>query len=348
MSLAEVFRLERPALVLAPMQDVTDLAFMKVIAGFGGPDLFVTEYFRVHRDSRLEPHILRSITENTTGKPVLAQLIGQEIPALIRNVRELKNYPVAGIDLNLGCPAPVVCRKDAGGGLLRLPEKLDQILGVLREECGELPFTIKTRLGFDSPEEFSRLIPLLAKHQPDLLTVHGRTVRERYQTAVHPHEIQRAVEEMGCPVVANGNVVNAATGNALLRQTGAAGLMIGRGAIRHPWIFSQLRKTWAGENPEPVPRHELLRYIELLYHSRAAEVESFEDQKHVRNMKKFLIYISQGVPGDFEFEIRRAVTERDFFSICRRHLDCGDPLPELPPESSKLFCGFGSLLESGG
>src|SRR5215217_9592020 len=98
---------DRPALVLAPMQDVTDLPFMRVLARRGAPDWFVTEYFRVHPDSSLNRYILRSISENETGKPVFAQMIGRDIPALLRTARELAKYPIAGLDLNLGCPAPI-------------------------------------------------------------------------------------------------------------------------------------------------------------------------------------------------------------------------------------------------
>ena len=116
----------RPLLLLAPMQDITDLAFMGVMERFGGgPDAYVTEYFRVHEDSTLEKHILASVDENHTGKPVLAQMIGQSIPDLVRTAKLLEEHAVAGIDLNLGCPAPVVCNKSAGGGLLRkLPRAL--------------------------------------------------------------------------------------------------------------------------------------------------------------------------------------------------------------------------------
>ena len=77
----------RPLLVLAPMQDVTDLPFMRVMERFGGPDVYVTEYFRVYENSRLKAYILRSIDENPTGKPVFAQMIGQDLPALVRSAR---------------------------------------------------------------------------------------------------------------------------------------------------------------------------------------------------------------------------------------------------------------------
>ena len=123
----------RPFLALAPMQDVTDLPFWKLMAAYGGADVYFTEYFRVYATSRLDKHILKSITENPTGRPVIAQMIGNDIPALVRTARELQQYPVAAVDLNLGCPAPVVYRKGAGGGLLREPKRVDAILGALRD-----------------------------------------------------------------------------------------------------------------------------------------------------------------------------------------------------------------------
>src|SRR5579862_5771123 len=113
-----------PILALAPMQDVTDLAFWKVMAAYGGADVYYTEYFRVHATSHLEKWILKSITENPTGRPVVAQMIGNDIPSLVRSAKELQQYPIVAVDLNLGCPAPIVYRKCAGGGLLREPNQI--------------------------------------------------------------------------------------------------------------------------------------------------------------------------------------------------------------------------------
>src|SRR5437660_4886406 len=219
-----------PILALAPMQDVTDLPFWRLMTAYGGADVYFTEYFRVHPTSNLEKWILKSITENPTGRPVIAQMIGNDIPSLVRTARELQQYPIVAVDLNLGCPAPVVYRKCAGGGLLREPAHVDAILGALREAV-KIKFTVKTRLGFDSSDVFSELLPIFAKHSLDLLTVHCRTVKEMYRTEVHYDFIQRAVSEVGCPVLANGNVYSAQKAKEVLDVTGSRGLMIGRGAI---------------------------------------------------------------------------------------------------------------------
>ncbi|MDB4386894.1 tRNA-dihydrouridine synthase family protein [Akkermansiaceae bacterium] len=335
---------DRPALFLAPMQDVTDLPFLRVMAACGGADVYVTEYFRVYENSPLNPYILRSVTENPTARPVIAQMIGQHEESLVKTVNELKKHPVAGIDLNLGCPAPVVYRKDAGGGLLRKPEKVDRLLGALREACGDLPFTVKTRVGFESPDEFDGLLGIFKKHAIDLLTIHGRTVRERYQTPVHPEKIRQAVEELPCPVIANGNVVDVATGLAYLKETQAAGLMIGRGAIRHPWIFPKLRAAFSEENIPVVSGRMVLDYITMLYEETGREHSDFVEAKHVQKMKRYLVYIVQGHVPEFEHAIRRVKTPDEFFSVCREFLDHDDAAPELPSENSKLFCGFSQFL----
>ena len=334
----------RPALVLAPMQDVTDLPFMRVIARRGAPDWFVTEYFRVHPDSVTHPYILRSITENQTGKPVFAQMIGSDLQSLVRTAKQLAALPVAGVDLNLGCPAPIVCRKNAGGGLLREPEEIDRLLGVLREAVPGR-FTVKTRVGYADESGFPRLLEIFRRHSIDGLTIHGRTVKDLYQTPVRPDCVRMAVEALPCPVIANGNIVDVSTGLSYLAKTQAAGLMIGRGAIRNPWIFSQLIAAFDG-SPPPAPNHrDLLEYVTELYDELASETRKFIPNAHVQRMKKTLAYISHGLQeGSFEHNMRRAKTPDDFFRICRHHLDHDAPLPAWPPLDSKLFCGFEDLI----
>jgi tRNA-dihydrouridine synthase len=321
-----------PLLALAPMQDVTDLPFWRLMTGYGGADAYFTEYFRVHATSNLEKPILQSITENPTGRPVIAQMIGNDIPALVRTAKELQNYPIVAVDLNLGCPAPVVYRKCAGGGLLREPQRIDAILGALRDAVS-IKFTVKTRLGFDTPAVFEELLPIFAKHSLDLLTVHGRTVVEMYRTEVHYDYIARAVEVMSCPVLANGNVHSAPSAEAILAQTKARGLMIGRGAIRNPWLFEQIRAHRRGETPALPTGRDVLNYIWRLYD--AVCTPGVRESSQVQKMKKYLNYIGAGVEptGRFLHDIRRVTKRFDFFRVCKEHLDHDQPMP-LEPVSS--------------
>lgn len=328
-SLSELLAHKEPVLALAPMQDVTDWAFWRLMAGYGGADLYVTEYFRVYETSRLDKHILRSITENPTGRPVAAQMIGNDIPALVRTARELQQFHVAAIDLNLGCPAPVVYRKCAGGGLLREPRRVDAILGALRDAIG-IPFTVKTRIGFDSPEVFDELLAIFAKHSLDLLTVHGRTVAEKYRSEVHYDYIAGAAKEMKCPVLANGNISSARKAERVLTETGVRGVMIGRGVIRNPWLFTQIRQHLKGEEPFIPGGRDVLGYIRALYEAVSSPMAT--ESQQVQQMKKYLNFIALGVEssGEFLHEIRRVRTEKEFFRVCVNFLDHDEPLPLEP------------------
>jgi tRNA-dihydrouridine synthase B len=316
---------------LAPMQDVTDICFMNAIASYECPDYFFTEYFRVHDSSRPEKYILRSITENVTGRPIFAQMIGESIPDLVRTAKLLASrYPVAGIDLNMGCPAPRIYRKNVGGGLLRDPDKIDQILGELRSAVdGRL--TVKMRIGFEDTSQFARVLDLIDKHDIDLLSLHGRTVKEGYHGSVHYDQITHAVERLRCPVFANGNITSAAVAIAVLEQTKAAGVMIGRSAIRNPWIFKQVRQALTGQPISIVTLAEVRDYIDRL--SKMPKVKLVPEKSRVSHLKMYLNFIGQSVDPDGIFlrDMRKAQTEAELFGVCDREL-LGHPDRVFAPE----------------
>jgi len=324
---SRLLRGNSPVTALAPMQDVTTLQFMRVIDRYGGPEIYWTEYFRVHGDSRPEKWILDSITKNPTSKPVVAQMIGNDIPALVRNAKLLQQFPVAAIDLNLGCPAPIVYRKCAGGGLLREPSRIDAILGALREVV-MVPFTVKTRIGFESPEEFDSLLPIFAKHNIDLLTVHARTVKQMYRPGVRYDLIAQAARELKCPVLANGNVFSAAQAQTLLAETGVCGLMIGRGAIRNPWLFDQIRAQLRGEKIKLPVGRDVLNYIHELWDNEITP--GVRESAQVQRMKKFTNFIGEGLGEKFLHDIRRVATTADFWRVCEEFLNHDEPMTLEP------------------
>jgi tRNA-dihydrouridine synthase B len=320
-----LFRGARPVLSLAPMQDITDWPFWNLMARRGGADLYFTEYFRVTPDYVPEKSILRSITENPTGRPAVAQIIGNDLEAMARVAQALEKHPVAAIDLNLGCPAPVVYRKCAGGGLLRDLPRVDELLGVLRGAVRGA-FTVKTRIGFESPAELDALLEVFGRHRLDLLTVHGRTVTEKYGPRVHLDRIAQAVRALPFPVQANGNIASTASAVETLEKTGAAGLMIGRGAIRNPWVFSQIREHLEGRKPQLPTGREVLSYISDLYD--AVCTPGVPEKAQVQKMKKYMNFLGEGLEesADFLHDIRRCSERGEFFAICSRHLDHDRPM----------------------
>lgn len=326
----EFFPADRPLLALAPMQDVTDRAFWKLAAAYGGPDIYFTEYFRVTPGYRLQRSILSSIVDNPTGKPAIAQIIGNDVGWMVKCAGQLERFPVAAVDLNLGCPAPVVYRKCAGGGLLRDPARIDELLGALRSGISGR-FTVKTRIGFSDPKEFDRLLDVFSSHRLDLLTVHGRTVADKYGPHVHLDRIAQAVDRMPCPVIANGNVGSVAEARRVWERTGARGLMIGRGAIRNPWIFQQIRDGFEGKEVAYPTGRDVMGYVEALYESACSD--NVPEKCQVQKMKKYMNFLGEGIGRDFLHDIRRVTTKADFFHACRRALDHGRPmLLEAGPE----------------
>lgn len=319
--LPNTFTQGQPLTALAPMQDVTTLPFMRLLGEYGAPDLLFTEYFRVHAHSRLEQHIVDSICHHGTGRPIFAQLLGESLPDLERTVQAIESakLPVAGIDLNMGCPAPKVYKKNVGGGLLRQPSKIDEVLGCLRQAV-KGRFTVKMRIGFDSDEYFETILDLLVKHKVDLLSLHARTVKEGYRSQVHYNYIKRAVERVNCPVLANGNITSVGKGLNVLKDTSSTGLMIGRSCIRNPWIFRQLREHFSGQPVFRPTLGDVRNYIDDLFLTTSHSKR--RDHYQINYMKKFLNFVGLGVDQDGQFlhEMRRAKLKSDLEYICDHHL----------------------------
>jgi len=321
---------------LAPMQDVTGLAFMKLIAERGEPDLFFTEFFRVHANSKLCPEILSSITKNPTECPVFAQIIGENIDDINRTVTELICYPIAGVDLNMGCPAPRVYKKNVGGGLLKDPKKINQILHAMRSRIdGNL--TVKMRIGFEDDKNFEEILNVILANKVNLLSLHVRTVRGGYNTSPQYAYVEKAVQYLGdeCPVLANGSIETAQDAVLLREKFDSLGVMIGRAAIRNPWIFRQIREIDDGQTPFIPRRADLHAYCLQLYDVLSRP--GIEERKMVSRMKKFLNYIGLAIHDDGVFlgEMRRAVTKSELFAIFDRHLS-GEVFAEHPLDQQPL------------
>jgi tRNA-dihydrouridine synthase len=325
----------KPLTALAPMQDVTTLPFMRLLGKYGAPDLLFTEYFRVHEHSKLEQHIVDSVRHHGTGKPVFAQLIGESLHDLERTVQAMLDaqLPVAGIDLNMGCPAPKVYKKNVGGGLLREPDKIDGILGCLRQAIPGR-FTVKMRIGFEDDRYFETILELIDKHEVDLLSLHARTVKEAYRSEVHYEFIRRAVDRLDCPVLANGNITSVAKGQWVLDETAANGLMIGRHCIRNPWIFRQLREHFAGQTIFKPTLADVRQYVEDLF--EATTIPDRQGHFHINHLKKFLNFVGLSVDADGQFlhDMRRAKSKDELDRICDRHLiergRSGQAFPDEP------------------
>ncbi|MBO6005165.1 MAG: tRNA-dihydrouridine synthase family protein [Verrucomicrobia bacterium] len=307
------------------MQDVTDLRFWRLLGRYGHADAYVTEYIRVYPHSRVDKEIQRDILHNDTGCPVIAQIAGEDIPSLARIAEELQRLPVAGIDLNLGCPAQVVCRKHVGGALLKDLGKVDEILSALRAGITAVPFSVKCRLGYEDTADFEKLLELFSRHRVDWVTIHGRTVRQGYGGRSDWQMICRAAESLSCPVVGNGDISDPVQAARMLEETRLSGLMIGRGAVRNPWIFRQIRQARDGE-PVTLPTgREVLAYLHAIKEMTSIVEHSRGESAHVERSKKFLNFIGAGISGEFLYRTRRAQTWTEMESAWKHSLDMESP-----------------------
>jgi tRNA-dihydrouridine synthase len=216
---------------------------------------------------------------------------------------------------------------------LRDPAKVDEILALLRAECPGR-FTVKMRIGFENQDFFDTLLDSINRHGVDLLSLHGRTVKEMYRAEVHYDAIRHAVGRVRCPVLANGNVTSAAKARWVLAETGAAGVMVGRAAIRNPWIFRQIRAACLGEEIFRPTLSDARGYVEDLHH--ATLVADLPDHVLASRLKKFLNFVGQSVDlaGQFLYEMRRAEGTVALFAICDRFMvadgHASEPFPDEP------------------
>lgn len=289
-------------LALAPMQDVTDVAFMRTLARLGClPDLYVTPYFRSTRTTcAMSEGPLACIVENPTpAVPVWAQLAGSESAALVRDARELLTLPIAGINLNVGCPSPLVNRHGAGAALLRDLPRLREVCLALRDAVPAGRFSIKCRLGWACEDEFPEVLAVLAEAQPDMLMVHARTRRALYGGTPQYAPVAQAVQSMRCPVLANGDIDTPEAAVACAQLVQPAGLMCGRGAVRNPYLFRQLR---GGAAPGA---DELKLYYATLMEETGRILRQYKPAGHCNRMKKYLAYCYKDLPLEAEHALRR-------------------------------------------
>jgi len=306
------------------MQDVTDVNFMRTVAAYGAPDIFVTEYLRVHETSCLEPAVIKPFYEAEITRPVSLQLIGEDIPHIVRVINlALKHPQIKMLDLNLGCPAPKVYKKNVGGGLLKDLKKIGEILRVMREAW---PYVLsaKMRIGFEDGSRFEDLIRLVNDCGADFLTLHARTVKQLYRGMADHSYTTRAVKISNIPVVANGDISSPAKALRVLNETGCAGLMAGRGAMRNPWIFRQIKEAVQLGLPQDKIFCPTLADVRLYIERILDNCLTYRPQvKYVSGrLKKFINFIALGVDknGDFLNEMRLTQSVDELLKICDKHL----------------------------
>jgi len=249
--------------MLAPMQGLTNRAMRSLFIDWVRPDVVFTEFMRVNpvaSKRRLSTVDLREVAAAEGGVPLVVQLIGHGTESLISAARAAEAAGAVHLNLNLGCPYGRMTSGLTGGGLLQRPDLLEEIIPPLRQAISGT-FSVKLRAGYDDPRQVLSLLPLLEWAGVDFLVLHPRTVVQEYAGVADHAVTAEVVRQTRLPVIANGDIRSAADGFRVLRETGAAGLMLGRGAIADPLLFHRLRGLVPAEPGREERLAELQRYL---------------------------------------------------------------------------------------
>ena len=284
------------SLFLAPMAGVTDLAY-RILARECGADVTVTEFTAASGLTRKNTYSWLKVESDSRESPFIPQIFGGVIEEMTQTVEMLQDRADI-IDINFGCPAPKVCRNDAGAALLRDPDRVVAMVSACIE-VASVPITVKMRLGTGSGANTAlEICRRLEEVGVERVCVHGRTLRQRYSGEADWSQIREIVESVGIPVIANGDVTDSLTASKCLEHTGASGLMIGRGAIGRPSIFYEIKRDLGWTNDDPPwgdGDHAIARlwcwdrYLELS--------EDLYSDRPNKNLKRHAVSFTKGLPG---------------------------------------------------
>lgn len=266
---------------LAPMAGVTDLAF-RIICDKFGAGLSYTEMVSAKALSFSDKKTRRLM--ETENLPTAVQIFGSEIEIISQMIPKIESQGLF-VDINMGCPAPKIVNNGEGSALMRDLEKAEKIIDAAVRAATK-PVTVKMRAGWDEGNKNAVELARIAEScGASAVTVHGRTREQFYSGKADREIIRKVCENVTIPVIANGDVFSAEDGASLLRETGAAAVMIGRGAQGNPWIFKQMCELFELGKVETYPTQEerinqAIGHIELMCSLKGEYIGIREARKH--------------------------------------------------------------------
>lgn len=313
--------------VLAPMSGVTDLPFRRLVKRLGA-GLVVSEMIASQSMIRHTKESLKLSSSTPEEFPMAVQLAGHEPEVMAEAARLNADRGAALIDINFGCPVKKVVNKLAGSAMMREPALAGRIMEAVVKAV-DLPVTMKMRLGWDDD---CRNAPELARIAREcgvrLLTVHGRTRCQLYNGSADWQAVRAAVEATDLPVLVNGDIGSLQDIDRALAQSGAAGVMIGRGAQGRPWFLRQAIAWLTERRSEPDPSRAEQREIVLEHYE--ALLGHHGSVMGNRIARKHLAWYASGLTGanDFRRRINRAEDPREVRALVSALYD-GALMPEV-------------------
>lgn len=289
--------LPKPFFVQAPMEDVTDSVFRQILEYIGAPDLYFSEFTHadgiVHGNSTYIEQRLQFTQKET---PIIGQIWGNNEENYVKSSEILRKRGYDGIDINMGCPVKDVIKNGCCSALINNPKLVSALYSAAKKGGKSLPISIKTRIGFSKIQTEEWIGHLLSLH-PAAITVHARTAKEMSKVPAHFEEFEKVVKLRNkispeTLIVANGDILSREQGLEIVNKYGVDGIMIGRGMLYNPWVFS--KKT---EEITISKRLMLLKKHATLYEKTWGKEKNFEI------LKKFCKAYIHNFPGASEMRV---------------------------------------------
>jgi len=309
--------LPRPFFALAPMANITDAAFRRVVTRVGKADILWTEFVSADGlQSRGKEKLLIDFLYSEEERPIIAQLFSGKPENIERSAVLCAELGFDGVDINMGCPDKTVEKQSAGAALIKNPSLALELIAAAKQGATSasrrIPVSVKTRTGYNThiTEEWIQL--LLSAH-PVAITIHARTRKEMSKVPARWEEIAKAVQlakNSGVLIIGNGDVKTVAEGRARAQETGCDGIMIGRGAIGNPWVFAE-------RTPDVRERFTVMRQHVSAFRQLLSAHKNFTE------MRKHLAAYVKGLPGAAELrvELLNAETLDGIDTILTREID---------------------------
>ena len=316
---------DRP-LLLAPMEDVTDIGFRRLCKRYGAAMVY-TEFVSAEALVRSVKSTMNKLTISDDERPVGIQIYGRDVPQMVEAAKIVEEAGPDLIDINFGCPVKKVAGKGAGAGML---QNIPLLLDITREvvKAVKVPVTVKTRLGWNSD---NLIITELAEQLQDCgiqaLTIHGRTRAQMYTGQADwtlIGEVKRN-PRIHIPIIGNGDVTTPEEARQAFERYGVDAVMIGRATFGHPWIFKEIRDYLNGKEPDP--ELDFNRKLDILEEQLRINVERIDEYRGILHTRRHLAAtpIFKGIPDFRQTRIAmlRASTVDELMAIledCRKRL----------------------------
>jgi nifR3 family TIM-barrel protein len=283
--------------LLAPMAGITNSPFRRLMREYGS-SVVISELVSANGIEHASNRTLDLLKFVEAERPVGLQIFGEDQDNLVRACQVVERMGADFVDLNMGCPVPKVVKKGGGAAMCRNPAQLAPVLNAMVKSV-KIPVTIKIRTGWDSGlRNAHEIVKVATDAGVAWVAIHGRTRAQGYSGLADWDFIGEVKTKSKLPIIGNGDVNTPDQAVDRYRTYGVDAVMIGRGALRNPFLFEQSRDLLAGRSIQPITAE---RIITLLKTQRAYLSECFEGRSVMLHARKFLAWYSSGYPGSSEF-----------------------------------------------